>query len=117
MVRSMICNSQLPNYLWGKAIRASNYFLNRVPSYPEKTKGYKFYCPNHTTRLVETGRAVFLENVHEKRKATDFVFEELFELAIELAKQSVQVPHISEIQGEDYEDMEPEQEHGNEIQV
>ncbi|CAL8120945.1 unnamed protein product [Prunus armeniaca] len=159
MVRSMICNSQLPNYLWGEAIRTANYILNRVPSkavsktpfelwtnrklslnhlhiwgckaeakvfnpqekkldpktiscffvgYPEKTKGYRFYCPNHTTRLVETGRAVFLENVHEERKATDFIFEELGEIAIEPAKRSVQVPHISEIQGEDYEDMEPE---------
>ncbi|CAL2274253.1 unnamed protein product [Prunus armeniaca] len=168
MVRSMICNSQLPNYLWGEAIRTENYILNRVPSkevsktpfelwtnrkpslnhlhiwgckaeakvfnpqekkldpktiscffvgYPEKTKGYRFYCPNHTTRLVETGRAVFLENVHEERKATDFVFEELGEIAIEPAKQSVQVPHISEMQGEDYEDMEPEQEDMNEIQV
>ncbi|KAI5333286.1 hypothetical protein L3X38_023417 [Prunus dulcis] len=82
--------------------------------YPEKTKGYRFYCPNHTTRPVEIGRTVFLENVHEERKATDFVFEELGEIAIEPAKQSVQVPHISEIQGED---MEPEQEHENEIQV
>ncbi|CAL9005083.1 unnamed protein product [Prunus brigantina] len=32
MVRSMICTSQLPNYLWGKAIRTTNYILNRVPS-------------------------------------------------------------------------------------
>lgn len=66
---------------------------------------------------MEIGRSVFLENVHEERKATNFVFEKLGEIAIEQAKQSVQVPHISEIQGEDYEDMEPKQEHENEIQV
>ncbi|KAI5316419.1 hypothetical protein L3X38_036126 [Prunus dulcis] len=29
--------------------------------YPERTKGYSFYCPNHTTRFMETERAVFIE--------------------------------------------------------
>ena len=66
---------------------------------------------------METSRTVFLENAHEERNAIDFFFEELGEIAIEPAKQSVQVPHISEIQGEDDEDLEPKQEHGNEIQV
>ncbi|KAL8159252.1 hypothetical protein V2J09_000789 [Rumex salicifolius] len=30
--------------------------------YPEKSKGYVFYCPNHSTRIVETGNARFIEN-------------------------------------------------------
>ena len=31
----------------------SGFFIG----YPEKSKGYRFYCPNHSTRLVETGNA------------------------------------------------------------
>ena len=30
--------------------------------YAEKSKGYKFYCPSHTTRFVESRNAKFLEN-------------------------------------------------------
>ncbi|XP_057969384.1 uncharacterized protein LOC131158531 [Malania oleifera] len=30
--------------------------------YPEKSKGYIFYCPNHVTRIVETRNASFIEN-------------------------------------------------------
>ena len=36
----------------------SGYFIG----YPENTKGYRFYCPNHSTRIVETGNAKFYEN-------------------------------------------------------
>jgi len=31
----------------------SGYFIG----YPEKSKGYVFYCPNHTTRINVTGNA------------------------------------------------------------
>ena len=27
-----------------------------------KSKGYRFYCPNHSTKIVETGNARFIEN-------------------------------------------------------
>ena len=30
--------------------------------YPEKSKGYRFYCPDKYTKFVETRHAVFLEN-------------------------------------------------------
>ena len=30
--------------------------------YPDNSKGYKFYFPNHSTRIVETGNAWFIEN-------------------------------------------------------
>ncbi|GJU88303.1 retrovirus-related pol polyprotein from transposon TNT 1-94 [Tanacetum coccineum] len=33
------------------------YFIG----YPEKSKGYMFYCPNHSSRIVETSNAKFLE--------------------------------------------------------
>jgi len=36
----------------------SGYFIG----YPEKSKGYRFYCPNHSSRIVETGNAKFIEN-------------------------------------------------------
>ena len=36
----------------------SGYFIG----YPDKSKGYKFYYPNHSVRIVETGNARFLEN-------------------------------------------------------
>ena len=31
-------------------------------SYPEKSKGFCFYCPDRHTKLVETRHAVFLED-------------------------------------------------------
>ena len=36
----------------------SEYFIG----YPEKSKGYMFYCSNHSMRIVETGNARFIEN-------------------------------------------------------
>ena len=35
----------------------SGYFIG----YPEKSKGYRFYCPNHSLRIVEIGNAKFIE--------------------------------------------------------
>lgn len=32
--------------------------------YPERSKGYRFYAPSHSTRIVETKHAEFLENVN-----------------------------------------------------
>ena len=32
MMRSMMSRSNLPEYLWGEAIKTANYILNRVPS-------------------------------------------------------------------------------------
>ncbi|KAL4302401.1 hypothetical protein GQ457_10G005890 [Hibiscus cannabinus] len=36
----------------------SGYFIG----YAEKYKGYRFYCPSHSTRIVESRNAKFLEN-------------------------------------------------------
>ena len=30
--------------------------------YPKKSRGYKFYCPDYSTRIVETRNARFIEN-------------------------------------------------------
>ena len=35
----------------------SEYFIG----YAEKSKGYRFYCPSHNTRIVESKNAKFLE--------------------------------------------------------
>jgi len=32
MVRSMICHSNLPESLWGEALKTATYILNRVPT-------------------------------------------------------------------------------------
>ena len=36
----------------------SGYFIG----YPEKSKGYRFYCLNYSCRIIETGNAKFIEN-------------------------------------------------------
>ena len=36
----------------------SGYFIG----YPKKSKGYIFYCPTHSTRIVETENTRFIEN-------------------------------------------------------
>jgi hypothetical protein len=36
----------------------SGYFIG----YVERSKGYRFYCPSHRTRIVESRNAKFLEN-------------------------------------------------------
>ncbi|KAK9074591.1 hypothetical protein SSX86_007189 [Deinandra increscens subsp. villosa] len=113
MVRSMLANTNLPQFLWTDALKTAVHILNRVPSksvpmtpfeiwtgrkpsmrymkvwgcpaeaklynpqqrkldmkkvscffigYPERSKGFRFYCPSHYTRIVETRHAKFLEN-------------------------------------------------------
>ncbi|KAI5339875.1 hypothetical protein L3X38_019148 [Prunus dulcis] len=51
----------------------SGYFVG----YPERTKGYRFYCPKHTTRFIETLRAVFIETDQERDEEESFSFEEI----------------------------------------
>ncbi|CAL9006938.1 unnamed protein product, partial [Prunus brigantina] len=45
--------------------------------YPERTKGYRFYCPHHTMRFIETSRAIFIETDEEKTVEETFIFEEI----------------------------------------
>ncbi|KAL4325263.1 hypothetical protein GQ457_11G002710 [Hibiscus cannabinus] len=68
MVRSMLSGSKLPKSLWVEALKMVVYILNRVPTKAipktpfELFKGYRFYCPSHSTRIVESRNAKFLEN-------------------------------------------------------
>ncbi|RWR92156.1 Gag-protease-integrase-RT-RNaseH polyprotein [Cinnamomum micranthum f. kanehirae] len=47
--------------------------------YPEKSKGFRFYCPNHSTRIVETGNAKFFENgeISGSNKSQDVIIQEI----------------------------------------
>ena len=38
--------------------KISDYFID----YPEKLKRYRFYDPNHTSRIIETGNAMFIKD-------------------------------------------------------
>ncbi|KAJ9675422.1 hypothetical protein PVL29_024372 [Vitis rotundifolia] len=113
MVRCMLSNSSLLEFLWGEALRTAAYILNQVPSksvpktpyelwsgkkpslyhfhvwgckaevrpynpqskkldpktisgffvgYCIGSRGSKFYCPSHTTRIIESDRAVYFED-------------------------------------------------------
>ena len=46
--------------------------------YPEKSKGYRFYCPDRQTKFVETRHAVFLEDdmIRGSMVAQEISFEE-----------------------------------------
>ncbi|KAL6314053.1 hypothetical protein AAG906_011788 [Vitis piasezkii] len=58
MVRSMMSNSNLPEFLWGEALKTVVHILNRVPSKSVPKTPYELWGP----KIVETRHAVFLEN-------------------------------------------------------
>ena len=58
----------------------SGYFIG----YPEKSKGFRFYCPNHTTRIIESGNARFIEN--------DEVSERETPRKVDIKEMRVQIP-------------------------
>ncbi|RDX73355.1 hypothetical protein CR513_47054, partial [Mucuna pruriens] len=91
MVRSKKSNAKLPQFLWIEVLNMAVYILNRVSikaflktpfellngwkpkkklnpkngyfiGYAEKSKGYRFYCPIHNIRILESRNAKFLEN-------------------------------------------------------
>ncbi|KAH9781008.1 Integrase catalytic domain-containing protein [Citrus sinensis] len=115
MVRCMLSNSTLPDFLWGEALRTAAYILNQVPSksvpktpyelwsrkrpslrhfhvwgcraevrpynpqsrkldpktisghfigYCIGSRGSRFYCHSHTTRIIESDRAIYFEDDH-----------------------------------------------------
>jgi transposase InsO family protein len=126
MIRSMMCTSGLPKFLWGEALKTANYLTNRIPSkavtkipfetwknrkpsiqhlhvwgcraearpynpkeskldsktvsgffigYPDHSRGYKFYCPSHSTRIIETNKAVFFDEVNHSNNLEDLELE------------------------------------------
>lgn len=53
----------------------NSYFFG----YPENSKGYRIYCPNYSTRIVETRNARFYDNceISESIKQNDVVIQEI----------------------------------------
>ena len=51
----------------------NGYFIG----YAEKSKGYRFYCPSHNTKIVESRNAKFLENdlISGSDQFQDIVYE------------------------------------------
>ncbi|KAL6318326.1 hypothetical protein AAG906_039418 [Vitis piasezkii] len=62
MIRSMMSYFPVPISLWGEALKTTITISGHFIGYPDKLKGYKFHCPNHSVRIVETRNARFLEN-------------------------------------------------------
>ncbi|KAK3023879.1 hypothetical protein RJ639_042895 [Escallonia herrerae] len=91
MVRSMICQSILPEFLWVEALKTAVHILNRVPSYPERSKGFRFYCPSHTTRIVETRHAVFFEDAEYSGSCTPRIIN------LEEIQDHVSIPVIQKV--------------------
>ncbi|KAK3037571.1 hypothetical protein RJ639_030754 [Escallonia herrerae] len=91
MVRSMICQSTLPEFLWVEALKTAVHILNRVPSYPERSKGFRFYCPSHTTRIVETRHAVFFEDAEYSGSCTPRIIN------LEEIQDHVSIPVIQKV--------------------
>ncbi|TXG74328.1 hypothetical protein EZV62_002907 [Acer yangbiense] len=54
-------------------------FENHLEGYADKSKGYRFYCPTYSMKIVESKRAVFLEegaDIGTNTQAMEFAFEE-----------------------------------------
>ena len=49
----------------------SGYFIG----YCEKSKGFKFYCPKRNTRIVESHRATFYDEIFDKNAGDDVVVD------------------------------------------
>jgi hypothetical protein len=69
----------------------SGYFIG----YPEKSKGCHFYCPNHSTRIVESGNAKFIENGENSRSSSHSSVDIQEVTRQNIAPIIVQVPLIS----------------------
>lgn len=60
-------------HVWGCPVEARSYNLQEKKldpgtvsyyfiGYPERSKGFRFYCPSHTTRIIETETTRFIED-------------------------------------------------------
>ncbi|CAL2257105.1 unnamed protein product [Prunus armeniaca] len=82
-------------HIWGGKAEAKVYNPNlgkldpktvscRFMGYAERSKGFHFNCPNYTNRVVETGKAKFLEYDEDSEGANkNFTFDEEEEIGAE----------------------------------
>ena len=68
--------------------------------YSEKSKGFKFYCPQFHSRILETHNAIFIEDQDVADLATnEFVFEELEQIEATFPTSSYrEIPIFPQIQ-------------------
>lgn len=73
-------------HLWGYKTEARPYnpqeskldsktVLGYFISYPDHSRGYKFYCPTHTTRVIETNEAVVIDEINYSHQFEDLECE------------------------------------------
>lgn len=43
--------------------------------YPERSKGFKFYCPSYTSRIIETNKAVFYDELSSSESTENVELE------------------------------------------
>jgi hypothetical protein len=43
--------------------------------YPEYSRGYKFYCPSYTSKVIETNKAMFFDEVNHSYSFEDLELE------------------------------------------
>ena len=100
--------------------------------YAEKSKGYRFYCPNHSSRIVESRNARFLENdvVSGSDRLKDMIFEDtdrtrdlisdnsvptssellvVHPTRMNIEEPTIPVPHLSETTLEDHGSHPPQE--------
>ena len=64
-----------------------------------KSKGYRFYCPNHSTKIVETGNARFIENgeIHGNDQLQKTNIQEVrVQVPLPITSKEIVVPTIVE---------------------
>ncbi|CAL8112803.1 unnamed protein product [Prunus armeniaca] len=75
MVRSMMCCTALPNFLWGEALKTTNYLLNRTPTKSVDKTPYEIWC----NRKPKTQREIFIEEENTENESVKFEFDEIIE--------------------------------------
>nr|GEY04418.1 putative zinc finger, CCHC-type [Tanacetum cinerariifolium] len=74
MVRSILANSKLPEFIWTEALKTAVHILNRVPSKSVPKNHMQFGQEENlsydidSTRIVEARHAEFLENANNDSK-------------------------------------------------
>lgn len=73
--------------------KKTNYFFI---SYPEKSKGYRFYYHNYSTRIIEFGNAKFIENGESAGPRKVEIEEVRVQIPLPLAPSKIVVATIIE---------------------
>ncbi|KAL6345664.1 hypothetical protein AAG906_017400 [Vitis piasezkii] len=66
MVRSMMSNSTLPEFLWGKALKTIVHILNRVPSKVVPKTPYELWVSSNENENVTTTKISLRRSQREK---------------------------------------------------